>query len=75
MLESRYCRVYSILGQVPHFLEKEKMTFVDLLSSIGGIIGVCLGASLLTLFNIIERGYANMHHKIRKRRIEAIGNP
>ncbi|CAG0885161.1 unnamed protein product [Darwinula stevensoni] len=40
---------------VPHFLEKEKVTLPDLLSNIGGIVGVCLGISLITIFDIVEQ--------------------
>lgn len=40
--------------QVPHLLEQEKVTLLDLLSNIGGIVGICLGVSLVTVFDIIE---------------------
>ena len=44
--------------QVPRFWEKERVTFLDLLSNIGGIVGVCLGVSLITVFDIIQGVYS-----------------
>ncbi|CAG0886629.1 unnamed protein product [Darwinula stevensoni] len=35
-------------------LEQPKVTRLDLLSNIGGIVGVCLGVSLITIFDITE---------------------
>ncbi|CAG0903272.1 unnamed protein product, partial [Darwinula stevensoni] len=49
--------------QVPHFLEKEKVTLLDLLSNIGGIVGICLGSSLLTLFDIIEKCFLSTYNE------------
>ncbi|CAG0900377.1 unnamed protein product [Darwinula stevensoni] len=53
--------------RIPHFLEKEKVTLLDLLSNIGGIVGVCLGASLITLIDFIEKCFlSHRKHRLTK---------
>ncbi|CAG0899127.1 unnamed protein product [Darwinula stevensoni] len=58
--------------RVPQFLEKEKVNLVDLLSNIGGIVGICLGASLITLFDIMEQVYFSLRHKLYQQRNEIL---
>ena len=58
--------------QVSYILEKEKVTLPDLLSNIGGIIGACLGISLLSVLNVIEQIFSSIRNKLFPRRIEII---
>ncbi|CAG0886449.1 unnamed protein product [Darwinula stevensoni] len=62
----------SSFSQIPHFLEKEKVTLLDLLSSIGGIVGICLGASLVTLFDIAEMVCSRIPCRFFPRRNEVV---
>ncbi|CAG0894538.1 unnamed protein product [Darwinula stevensoni] len=41
-------------SRVPRFREKEKVTLPDLLSNIGGIVGLCLGFSLISVFDVLQ---------------------
>ncbi|CAG0893853.1 unnamed protein product [Darwinula stevensoni] len=50
--------------RVPIFLEKEKVSLTDLLANIGGIIGICLGVSLVGLFEFIDRACAFIWRKL-----------
>ncbi|CAG0899572.1 unnamed protein product [Darwinula stevensoni] len=59
---------------IPHFLEKEKVTLLDLLSNIGGIVGICLGASLVTLFDIAEMVCSRIRFFPRRNEVVATGN-
>ncbi|CAG0905669.1 unnamed protein product [Darwinula stevensoni] len=54
--------------RIPYILEKEKVTLQDLLSNIGGIVGVCLGISLITIFDIIDQICYSVRSKILSRR-------
>ena len=40
--------------QVGRFLEQPAMSLLSLLSAIGGILGLCLGISVLSLFDGFE---------------------
>ena len=61
-----------MLQQVPYITEKEKVTLPDLLSNIGGIVGICLGVSLITIFDIIEQICSRIQFNLLARRIGTI---
>ncbi|CAG0898104.1 unnamed protein product [Darwinula stevensoni] len=58
--------------QVPYFREQEKLTLLDVLSNIGGIVGVCLGASLITLYDMVEMAFSTIRCKLMRRKNEVI---
>ncbi|CAG0900262.1 unnamed protein product [Darwinula stevensoni] len=55
-----YCRV-------PHFLEKEKTSLLDLLANIAGIVGICLGVSLMSIYDVIEQISSLIHEKLLRK--------
>ncbi|CAG0887839.1 unnamed protein product [Darwinula stevensoni] len=55
-------------------LEKEKVTLHDLLSNIGGIVGVCLGISLITIFDIIDQICCSFRSKLFSRQNRIIND-
>ena len=57
-----------IVLQVSYILEKEKMNLLDLLSNIGGIVGLCLGVSLISVFDLVEFIYFIVRDRLKKRR-------
>ncbi|CAG0895364.1 unnamed protein product [Darwinula stevensoni] len=55
-------------SRVPTFTELQKVNIVDLLSNIGGIVGVCLGVSIITIFDLIDGVCSRIRCKLLSRR-------
>ncbi|CAF1053650.1 unnamed protein product [Brachionus calyciflorus] len=55
--------------------ERESIDFVSLLSNIGGIAGLFLGISVLSLVEIIELGFKILHVLIEIKKVRKIPTP
>ncbi|CAG0898110.1 unnamed protein product [Darwinula stevensoni] len=57
-------------SRMPQVAERLALSVGDLLSTVGGIVGICLGASILSLFDILEQAclysFKIVHRKIRQ---------
>ncbi|CAG0897749.1 unnamed protein product [Darwinula stevensoni] len=50
--------------RVSTFVEQEKTTILELLSDIGGIVGICLGVSIVTIFDLVDGACSRIRCKL-----------
>ncbi|CAG0883166.1 unnamed protein product [Darwinula stevensoni] len=50
--------------RVSTFVEQEKTTILELLSDIGGIVGICLGVSIVTIFDLVDWACSRIRCKL-----------
>ncbi|CAF0758862.1 unnamed protein product [Didymodactylos carnosus] len=75
-IDKNYVAIAVVRGSylVDYFTQKATLSGVDVLSNVGGLIGLWLGGSLLSVFELYEMFYRIIRRHIRKRKEDAKPN-